>query len=261
MSDLNLATVKCEVVEDHIAIVKMDNPPVNAHSLQMLQDLQLTFDRISDIPKIRAAVLIGEGKIFCAGADIKARATANRQAGDHWQNSRVAREAYHCIRECQKPVIAALNGAALGGGLAIAASCDILIASEKGNLGMPEIDVGLLGGQRHAMRLFSHSRLRTMSLTGKRIFGPELYRTGVVEACVSPEDLMDAAMQMARTLAAKSPLAMRMAKGSLNAIEEMSLRDGYRYEQNLTGELSKTEDSKEAMRAFAEKRTPIFKGS
>ena len=127
-------------------------------------------------------------------------------------------------------------------------------------LGLPEIDVGLLGGQRHAMRLFSHSRLRTMALTGQRIFGPELYRTGVVEACVAPEALMETAMDMARTLAAKSPIAMRMAKGSLNAIEEMSLRDGYRYEQNLTGELGKTEDSREAMLAFAEKRKPVFKG-
>jgi enoyl-CoA hydratase/carnithine racemase len=260
MSDLDLETVKCEVVEDHIAVVKMDNPPVNAHSMQMLEDLALTFDRISDIDEIRVAILTGEGKVFCAGADIKGRAGARRQPGDHWQSSRIAREGYHCIRECQKPVVAALNGAALGGGLAIAASCDILMASEKANLGLPEIDVGLLGGQRHAMRLFSHSRLRTMSLTGQRIFGPELYRTGVVEACVAPDELMETAMEMARTLAAKSPIASRMAKGSLNAIEEMSLRDGYRYEQNLTGELGKTEDSKEAMRAFAEKRAPVFTG-
>ena len=260
MSDLNLETVKIEIVEDHIAIVKMDNPPVNAHSMQMLVDMQLMFDRISDIDEIRAVVLTGEGKVFCAGADIKGRAGATPQPGDHWQSSRNARECYHSIRECRKPVVAAINGAALGGGLAIAASCDILIASEKGNLGLPEIDVGLMGGQRHAMRLFSHSRLRTIAMTGQRIFGPELYRTGVVEACVAPEELMDTAMEMARVLAAKSPLAMKMAKGSLNAIEEMSLRDGYRYEQNLTGELSKSEDSKEAMRAFAEKRAPVFTG-
>lgn len=260
MENLDLETVKCEVVEDHIAIVKMDNPPVNAHSMQMLEDLALMMDRISDIDEIRAVVLTGEGKVFCAGADIKGRAGAERKAGDHWQSSRKARECYHSIRECTKPVIGAINGAGLGGGLAIAASCDILIASEKANLGLPEIDVGLLGGQRHAMRLFSHSRLRTMALTGQRIFGPELYRTGVVESCVAPEDLMDTAMEMARTLVAKSPIAMTMAKGSLNAIEEMSLRDGYRYEQNLTGQLGKTEDSKEAMLAFAEKRKPVFKG-
>lgn len=260
MSELDLETTKCEVVEDHIAIVRLDNPPVNAHSAQMLTDIQLTFDRLSDVDEIRAVILTGQGKVFCAGADIKGRSGAKREAGSHWQSSRNARECYHSIRECQKPVVGAINGAALGGGLAIAASCDILIASEVGNLGLPEIDVGLLGGQRHAMRLFSHSRLRTMALTGQRYFGPELYRIGVVEACVPADELLDKALEIGRTLAAKSPIAMRMAKGSLNAIEEMSLRDGYRYEQNLTGELGKTEDSKEAMRAFAEKRKPIFTG-
>jgi enoyl-CoA hydratase len=259
MSELDLETVKCEV-KDYIAVVKLDNPPVNAHSAQMLADIPKMFDRLSDMDEVRAVVLTGEGKVFCAGADIKARSGGKPQAGDHWQSSRNARECYHSIRECQKPVVAAINGAALGGGLAIAASCDILIASEKGNLGLPEIDVGLLGGQRHAMRLFSHSRLRTIALTGQRIFGPELYRTGVVESCVAPEELMAYVMEFAAVLAAKSPIAMKMAKGSLNAIEEMSLRDGYRYEQNLTGELGKTEDSKEAMRAFAEKRAPEFKG-
>ena len=258
MSEWDLDTVKCEIVEDHIAVVRLDNPPVNAHSAQMLADLPLMFDRLSDLDEVRAVVLTGEGKVFCAGADLKGR--GERQPGAHWQMSRSARECYHSIRECTKPVVAAINGAALGGGLAIVASCDILIASEKARLGLPEIDVGLLGGQTHAQRLFSHSRLRTMAMTGQRIDGAELYRTGVVEACVAPEELMETALQMARTLAAKSPIATKMAKGSLNAIEEMSLRDGYRYEQNLTGELGKTEDSKEAMRAFAEKRDPVFCG-
>lgn len=260
MIDLDLETVKCNVVEDRIAVVTMDNPPVNAHSAQMLADIPLMFDRLSDIDEICAVILTGAGSVFCAGADIKARAGGPTEPGDHWRTSRDSRECYHSIRECQKPVIAALNGAALGGGLAIAASCDILVASDRGNLGLPEIDVGLMGGQRHAMRLFSHSRLRTMALTGQRIFGPELYRTGVVEACVAPDELMDTALGIARTLAAKSPVALRTAKGSLNAIEEMSLRDGYRYEQSLTGELRKTEDSQEAMRAFVEKRPPEFKG-
>lgn len=260
MDNLDLETVKCQVVEEHIALVTLDNPPVNAHSAQMLVDIQLMFDRLSDIDMIRAVVLTGAGKVFCAGADIKNRAGKEPQPGDHWQNSRNARECYHAIRECRKPVVAAINGAALGGGLAIAASCDILVASEKGCLGLPEIDVGLLGGQRHAMRLFPHSRLRLMAMTGRRIYGPELYRTGVVEACTTSGGLMDAALDIARDLASKSPIAMKMAKGSLNAIEEMSLRDGYRYEQNLTGELGKSADSKEAMRAFVEKRKPLFTG-
>jgi enoyl-CoA hydratase len=257
---MDLETVKCEIVEDHIAVVRLDNPPVNAHSAQMLADIPAMFDRLSELDDVRAIVLTGGGKVFCAGADIRERSSQASEPGANWRSLRTAREAYHSIRESQKPVVAALNGAALGGGLAIAASCDILISSELGNLGLPEIDVGLMGGQRHAMRLFSHSRLRMMALTGQRFFGPELYRTGVVEACVAPAELLAAALTIARALAAKSPVAMRMAKGSLNAIEEMSLRDGYRHEQNLTAELRKTEDSREAMRAFLEKRPPVFTG-
>jgi enoyl-CoA hydratase/carnithine racemase len=260
VTDIDLKTVKCEVVEDHIALVRLDNPPVNAHSAQMLEDIPTMFDRLSELDHIRAVVLTGQGTVFCAGADLKARASGAAEPGEHWRTSRSAREAYHTIRECVKPVVAAINGAALGGGLAIAASCDILISSEFGNLGLPEIDVGLMGGQRHAMRLFSHSRLRLMALTGERVFGPELYRLGVVEACVPPGELLSSALTIARSLASKSPIAMRIAKGSLNTIEEMSLRDGYRHEQNLTGQLRQTEDSREAMRAFIEKRPPVFKG-
>ena len=110
------------------------------------------------------------------------------------------------------------------------------------------------------MRLFSHSKTRRLMLTGQRLSGAELYRLGVVEECVPDDDLMRAALKIAEELASKSPVAMSLAKETLNAIEEMALRDGYRYEQNKTGELSKTEDSREAMKAFSEKRTPIFKG-
>tara|TARA_B100000029_G_scaffold202182_1_gene200453 strand:- start:3023 stop:3517 length:495 start_codon:yes stop_codon:yes gene_type:complete len=162
--------------------------------------------------------------------------------------------------ECRKPVVAAINGPALGAGLAVAASADILIASESASVGLPEINVGLLGGGRHAMRLFGHSKTRRLMLTGQRLSGAELYRLGVVEECVPDDDLMRAALAIAEELASKSPVAMTLAKETLNTIEEMALRDGYRYEQNKTGELSKTEDSKEAMAAFAEKRTPMFKG-
>lgn len=252
--------VKLEVVEDHVALVQLANPPVNAHSQRLLEEVAWTFDTISDREDIRVAVLTGEGKCFCAGADIKERVGKAREAGDHWQNSRRAREAYHSIMECQKPVIAAINGPALGGGLALAASCDILLASETGCLGLPEINVGLLGGGRHAQRLFGHSRLRRMMLTGLRVFGPELYRLGVVEACTAPEQLLDEALAIAREIAGKSPIASKLAKHALNQIESMSLRDGYRFEQSMTGELGKTEDSKEAMRAFVEKRAPVFTG-
>jgi enoyl-CoA hydratase len=252
--------VKTDLRPDGVAVVTIDNPPVNAHSAQVLTEMAWTFDTVSDQDEARVVVLTGAGKVFCAGADIKSRSGRAPEPGDHWQSSRAAREAYHSVRECVKPVIGALNGPALGGGLAFAASCDMLIASETACLGLPEIDVGLLGGGRHAQRLFGHSRLRRMMLTGHRVYGPELYRLGIVEACVVPDELMNEALALAAEVAAKSPIAIRLAKHALNTIEELSLRDGYRFEQTMTGQLAKTEDSKEAMRAFVEKRKPEFKG-
>ncbi|HSV53094.1 MAG TPA: enoyl-CoA hydratase-related protein [Burkholderiaceae bacterium] len=119
----------------------------------------------------------------------------------------------------------------------------------------------LTGGCRHAMRLFSHSRLRRMALTGMRVTGEELYRLGIVEAYTEPEDLMPAALvEIAVAIAAKSPVSTPMGKHTLNVIEDMSLRDGYRYEQDMTAQIGKTDDAKEAQRAFAEKRLPVFTG-
>jgi enoyl-CoA hydratase/carnithine racemase len=251
--------IRCDV-QDYIALITMDRPPVNAVNAQFHQELMLVCDTISDRDDVRVAILTGAGRIFCAGADIKERAGREREPGEIWQHSRNAREAFHALVECRVPVIGALNGAALGAGLAIAASCDILIASESAVLGLPEINVGLLGGGRHTMRLFGHSKARRMMFTGQRLSGTELYRLGVVEDCVPPERLMDTARTLATEIAAKSPVAIRLAKHAMNAIEFMSLRDGYRFEQNMTAELSRYEDSKEAMRAFVEKRPPVFKG-
>lgn len=244
-------------VADHIAVVTMNAPPVNAQNKQFNLEMAYVFDSVSDRADCRVAVLTGAGQVFSAGADMKARGNLG-DPGEKWQHSRRTRESYHAIRECQKPVIAALNGPALGAGLAVAASCDILVAAEEASLGLPEIDVGLLGGGRHAQRLFGHSRLRRMMFTGYRVPGPELYRMGIVEACVPREKLVDEAMAIARTIAGKSPAAIRLAKQSLNTIEDMSLRDGYRYEQSMTAQLAEHPHAKEAAAAFLEKRKPNF---
>ena len=251
--------IRCTVA-DFIAVVTMDNPPVNAQDRRFHEQMMAVFDGLSDRDDVRVAVLTGAGKVFSAGADIKQRAGAEPAPGERWQHSRRARECFHAIMECKVPVIAAINGAALGAGLALAASCDILLCAERAVLGLPEIDVGLLGGGRHAMRLFGHSLTRRIMLTGYRVPGPELFRLGIVEACVPADQLMARAMALAAEIAAKSPIAVRLAKHALNTIEEMSLRDGYRFEQNMTAELSGHADSKEAMRAFIEKRPPIFTG-
>jgi enoyl-CoA hydratase len=254
----DLTEIRVEIT-GHVALVTMDNPPVNAQSRALAEQLTAVMDRVTDTDEIRCVVLTGAGRVFCAGADLKGR-EGLRAPGALPAHSRRSRECYHSIRECAKPVIAAINGPALGAGLGIAASCDILIASEKGSLGLPEVDVGLLGGARHTMRLFSHSLRRRMLLTGYRVPASELYRLGIIEACVPPEQLLPTAMEMAQLIASKAPLATRMAKHSANSIEEMSLRDGYRYEQDMTAAIARTEDAKEAQLAFAEKRPPVFKG-
>ena len=257
MEDLTQLKV---VIADHVATLTMNAPPVNALTRVLNDELTLALDRISEMDQVRAVILTGEGKVFCAGADLKGRAEMIKGPGDLLAHSRRTRECFHAIRECAKPVIAAINGAALGSGLAMVASADVLIASEKASLGLPEVDVGLLGGCRHAMRLFSHSRLRRMALTGYRVGGAELYRLGIVEACTTPEELMPAALELALAIASKSPVSTRMGKHTLNVIEDMSLRDGYRYEQDMTAIIGKTEDAKEAQLAFKEKRAPNFKG-
>jgi enoyl-CoA hydratase len=245
---------------DHIAVLTMDRPPVNAQNRQFRDELTAIMDELSDREDCRCVILTGAGDIFSAGADIKERRGIVAEAGFYRRHNRVTRESFYAILECEKPVIGALNGPALGAGLALAACCDILVAAENASLGMPEIDVGLMGGAKYINMLFPRSKARRMLLTGQRVSGPELYRLGAVEACVPRDELMAAAMAIAAEIARKSPLAVRMTKQALNTTDNLSLRDGYRYEQDLTVAMSKTEDAKEAQAAFIEKRAPVFVG-
>ena len=247
-------------IQAHVATLTMNSPPVNALTRTLNDELTQALDQLSEMDEVRAVVLTGAGKVFCAGADLKGRFENIKGPGDLVAHSRRTRECFHAIRECAKPVVCAINGAALGSGLAMVASADILLCSDKASVGLPEVDVGLLGGCRHAMRLFSHSRLRRMMLTGYRVSGVELLRLGIVEACTSPEELMPAALELAATIASKSPVSTRLGKHTLNVIEDMSLRDGYRYEQDMTAIIGKTDDAKEAQLAFKEKRSPVFTG-
>jgi len=256
---VDLQTVKLTVA-DYIAVVELNRPPVNAQNAQMRTELTWVFDSISDRDDVRCAILTGTGNMFSAGADIKERPSVVKQPGDYHRHNRVTRECFYSIKECTKPVIAAVNGPAMGAGYALMVFCDIMLASDNAFVSMPEIDVGLSGGARMLLELFPKSKARRMFFTGCRVSAPELYRMGVIEACVPREQLMEEAMKIAREIAAKSPLAMRWAKEDANTIEEMSIRDAYRYEQNITVALSKTEDAREAQMAFIEKRAPVFKG-
>ena len=256
----NLTQLNVTVSEEGIALLEMNFPPVNALSRTLSEELTRALDVISETEVMRSVVLTGAGKVFCAGADLKGRKDVIKGPGDLPAHSRRTRECFHAIRECTKPVVAAVNGHALGAGLAIVASCDVIVASESASLGLPEIDVGLMGGASHAKRLFSHSLLRRMVLTGYRVPARELYRLGIIEDCVVPDRLIANAMELALSIASKSPLAVKLAKQTLNAIEDMTLRDGYRYEQDMTVVISRTEDAKEAQQAFIEKRRPNFVG-
>jgi enoyl-CoA hydratase len=247
-------------VEDFVATVVMDRPPVNAQNAAMRQDLTWVFDTIGDRDDVRVAILTGVRDMFSAGADVKERPGLVKEPGDYTRHNRVTRECFYAIKECPKPVIAAVNGPAAGAGFALMAFCDIMLASDNAWVSVPEIDVGLSGGARMLQELFGKSRTRRMFFTGFRASAQELYRLGVIEACVPRAQLMDEAMAIAKNIAAKSPLAMRWAKDTANAVEDRTLRDAYRYEQNVTVALSKTEDAREAQLAFIEKRKPVFTG-
>lgn len=252
--------IKTEIA-DHIALVKMDHAPVNAYSREFSDELIEVFDELNDTPEVRVILITGREKIFSAGADIKSRGNIAAIKGETYRHLRRAREVSNVIMESNKPVIAAVNGPALGAGMGPVVSADIILASENAVFGLPEIDIGLMGGVRHTMRLFPSSLARRMVLTGYRVPAAEAYRRGLIELCVPLENLMDEAMKMARIIASKSPKALSLAKRAINTVENMPLRDGYRFEQNLTVEMTRHEDSKEAMRAFLEKRQAVFKDS
>ena len=257
---MDLEHHRLAVDADGVALVTFDRPPVNAQSYASKAELTALFDALSDRDDVRVVVLTAAGRMFCAGADIKERAGVGVEPGDYRRHNRLTRESFYAVTECAKPVIAAINGGALGAGLALALSCDILLIAEDAYVAMPEIDVGLAGGGRFLQRHFPRSKLRAMYFTGARVPAAELARLGIVEAVVAADQLLPSAMALARTIAAKSPVAVRLAKGALNTIEGMGVRDGYRFEQDVTVALSATEDAQEARRAFLEKRKPVFKG-
>jgi enoyl-CoA hydratase len=254
-----LADIVTLEVADHVALVTLNRPPVNALDRAMRERIVALFDEVSERDDIRVAVLTGAGKVFCSGADLKDRPDPGRIGAFHGHN-RITRETGNSIRECAKPVIAAINGAALGAGLGLMSACDIFLACEEAVFGMPEINVGLAGGASMLRTLFGRSMVRYMFYTGARIPAAELHRLGVLQACTTREALLPEAMKIAREIAAKSPIAIAYAKQAVNMVDLMPQRDAYRFEQNITMTLSRTEDAQEARQAFLDKRPPVFKG-
>lgn len=256
---MELNTIKL-TIDAGVAVVTLNRPPVNAQNIELREEITKVFDLLSDSDEVACIVLTGEGKAFSAGADIRERPNLAGTPGAYGAHNRRVRESYYAVVECSKPIIAAINGPALGAGFGLVMGSDIWVASEDAYVSMPEINVGLAGGVTFLQKHFSQSRARRMFYTGMKVSAQELYRLGLVEACLPAAELMPYCMEMAREIASKSPIAMRLAKEAARMTQLMPIRDAYRYEQGNTVALSKTEDSKEAQRAFLEKRAPVYTG-
>jgi len=248
-------------IAGHVATVTLDRPPVNAVDAGTFAEIAQVFCGFNDDRDVRVAIFTAAGdRAFMAGVDLDSVGARDRgpevPASLVTDPARLARDAMWAITDCAVPVIGAINGPALGAGLAFAACCDILIASDNARFGTTEINVGLLGASAHLSLLVGRHKAREMFFTGEQVPASELYRLGAVRAVVPRDQLLDAAGALAAELAAKSPIALRLAKESMNRVEHLPLKEAYRTEQDYTARLLQFEDAAEARRAFKEKRAP-----
>jgi len=250
--------IRLEIV-DAIATVTIDIPPVNALKLAAYREIGTVFDSISARFDVNCVIFTAAGtRAFCAGLDLNEFLASTVEEDP--QRAAVVRATFKSVRTCAVPVIAAVNGPALGAGAVLAACSDIRIASEKATFAMPEINVGRCGGGAHMGRLIPVGMLRLMYFTGEPISAWEAYRIGLVEQLVPAKQLMPVARELATTIVAKSPIGLRMAKQALNEVEFMQVEEGYQHEQQFSTRLMATADAREATLAIVEKRSPVFTG-
>jgi enoyl-CoA hydratase len=244
------------MVDDRgIAEVVMDNPPVNALTVAGWFELADTITNLGRDPAVRVVVLRAEGRGFNAGVDIK-----EMQATEGFDAligaNRGCYAAFAAIYECAVPVIAAVNGHCLGGGIGLVGNADIVVAADDATFGLPEVDRGALGAATHLARLVPQHRMRAMVYTAATATAQELHHFGSVHEVVAPSQLREAAMRVAEAIAAKSPAVIRAAKESLNGIDLWDVKRSYRFEQGFTFELNLSGVADEHRDAFVEKRGP-----
>ncbi|MFT5441528.1 MAG: enoyl-CoA hydratase [Myxococcota bacterium] len=242
-------------ISDGIGEVVINNPPVNALGSAAWFEFANGIKELGENREVNCVVIRAEGKGFQAGVDIKELAEDSTKILDV---NRGCYETFGNIYDCPIPVISAVHGYCLGGGIGISGASDIVIASECATFSLPEIDRGALGAATHLMRLFGMQKTRRMLYTGEAIDAQEAYRLGGVESVVPKEKLREEAMNLARCIADKSPKALRLAKWSLNGIELLDPKQSYKFEQGFTLELYMSPDSQEARDAFVEKRDASF---
>ncbi len=246
--------------DDGVALVRLNRPEVlNALSLELMEELVGALEELDADPEVRAIVLTGNERAFAAGADITQMADASvvrMVLVDQFQK-------WDRIKRIRKPLIAAVSGYALGGGCELAMSCDMIVASETARFGQPEINIGVMpgaGGTQRLTRAIGKARAMEMVLTGRMITAEEARLAGLVNRVVPVELYLDEALKLAREVAARPPLAVRLAKEAVLKAFELPLSAGLEFERKNFYLLFATEDQKEGMRAFLEKRPPVWKG-
>ncbi|MBX2990307.1 MAG: enoyl-CoA hydratase/isomerase family protein [Bacteroidetes bacterium] len=258
---MNLQTLLFETNE-RIATVTINRPDkLNALNAQAKSELREVFSQIKTDSSVDVVILTGAGeKAFVAGTDIKELTVLNSETGKEF--SAKGQEVFDLIENLGKPVIAAVNGYALGGGCELALACHIRIASENAKFGQPEVNLGVIpgyGGTQRLARLIGRGRAMELILTGNQMDAQEALRVGLVNKIVPQADLMSAALTMAELIASKGQIAIRMALKAVNMTQETMLNDGQKLEASLFGVCCDSEDFKEGTAAFLEKRKPVFK--
>ncbi len=242
-------------IADGIAELIFNHPPVNAFDSLTWFAIANAIDELGRNDDVRVIIVAAEGKGFCAGVDIKELAA---DAGKIIDVNRGNFDTFKAIHRNPKPVIVALHGFVLGGGIGISGAADVIVASECAHFGIPEVDRGAMGGGAHLQRMFPVQKVRYMYFTGEFIDAAEAFRLGAIERVVPREQLMDVAREIAAKIAAKSPAMIRLAKEALTGVEDGNLEDKYRWEQGFTFEAYTLSDSQEARDAFVEKRDADF---
>jgi enoyl-CoA hydratase len=240
-----------------VAEVVISYAPVNALGVGAWFELARVLRELGSNEAARVVVLRAEGRGFNAGVDIK---ELQDKPGYEAliEVNRGCAAAFAAVYECEVPVIAAVHGYCLGGGIGLVGNADVIVASSDASFGLPEVDRGALGAATHLARLVPQHKLRAMVYTGARASAAELHSWGSIWKVVEPEALLDAARELAAQIASKSPTVIRAAKQSLNGIDPMDVKRSYRYEQGFTFELNLSGVSDEARTAFLEKRAAKF---
>ena len=242
-------------IEGGIAELVINKPPVNALDSSEWYALAHRIEELGHDPEVRVIVIRAEGRGFCAGVDIKELdAHPERIVAVNGGNYAT----FKAVHRNAVPVIVAVHGFVLGGGIGITGAADIVVASECATFALPEVDRGAMGGAAHLQRMFGVQKTRYLFFTGDMIGAPEALRLGAIERVVPRDQLRDTALEIAGKIAAKSPAMIRIAKEALTGIEDGNLEDKYRWEQGFTLQAYMSPDSSETRAAFVEKRDAKF---